>query len=428
MKRLVVATLAAVAVGLFAAGPSMALHKNFDNKLTCGNCHTMHNSQGNSEIGGTTGTGALVLLRGNVSGRQEIHNFCLQCHASNGAQAGDTFNNNHPAPKVYIDGSDGGGIGGTGVDFKSTGDFGQIGAGGDFSGELTGNSSGWSVRTDRGQNNIARGFGHSLGATNVLPPGSADGNLAAFSCTSCHDPHGAYDADTSTVDKYRNLRKTPTGSGSTSVNVNDNTTSWIGMGGQSSAAFANAVMIGTDKTTAIWPVYDSDNTLVGDGGTADQAISNYYPVNSGDSISNWCATCHDNWHEDIATTNDTGSGDWRRHPVDEIIYAPGNANQKSGAGVDIINLSNYTQALIAAGKALPVANNASDGSGVYYLDPASYNSTDRVFCLSCHFAHGGPYYDNLRWDYLSEVWPGGSAGQSGNSIASTVGCQLCHNR
>ena len=48
-----------------------------------------------------------------------------------------------------------------------------------------------------------------------------------------------------------------------------------------------------------------------------------------------------------------------------------------------------------------------------------------VFCLSCHYAHGGPNFDALRWSHASSVSAGN---QVGVGVASNVGCQQCHNR
>ena len=101
--------------------------------------------------------------------------------------------------------------------------------------------------------------------------------------------------------------------------------------------------------------------------------------------------------------------------------------------------TNYSLSLIQTGKGIPVTASRLYGvSGaydtVYYLpyappSPASMDSLipggHRVFCLSCHFAHGGPHYDALRWDYTSAV---SSGSQFGNPIPSNKGCQLCHNR
>jgi len=162
---------------------AFAVHKGAGG-LTCGMCHTIHNSQGNSSFVSQS-PGALVMLRAEVSGRQDIHKLCLQCHASNGNKAGDTFEP-HAAikpPKVYIDGAGGTGIAGTNTDPF---DFTKIGAGGDFSGVFSYNGSDISYTTTTGDDpagsNLSLGKGHSLGATSVTPPGGG-GTLTAFSCT-----------------------------------------------------------------------------------------------------------------------------------------------------------------------------------------------------------------------------------------------------
>jgi predicted CXXCH cytochrome family protein len=301
--------------------------------------------------------------------------------------------------------------------------FAVIGAGGDFSREL---NATWDATTT-----VALGYGHSLGAQTVIPPGG-DASIADFSCTNCHDPHGAYNAPTATVNEYRNLRISATGaSANAGVTLNAGTISYVG--DQSAAAAGKTVKfipLGTGGNAAanrrVWPVYDNDAALTGTPAT-DAPRSNTYRVTAGfasgtDGISRWCAQCHDNWHEALVGGNrDTNAVDWHRHPVDNALN---DGTTTSGAGVTIIDTANYA-AQVAGYKALPIADTNGTASNVAYL-PSGQEANSKVFCLSCHFAHGGPYYDLLRWDYLSSVGPAGS--QQGNSIASTVGCQLCHNR
>lgn len=428
MKRLLLAGLLTVGIGMLSASPSLAVHKNYQNMLTCGNCHTMHNSQGstttdngNGSLGGSPG-GSLILLRGVVSSRAEIHNFCLQCHGSNGAQASNTFgDDNHPAPKVYINAQ--GGAGNSAV-AGTLDDFSVIGAGGDFSAELSGDSSGWSLTASG--STMAQGKGHSLGATNVTPPGG-DAAISAFSCTNCHDPHGAYTTSTAISNKFRNLRVNATGAELRSgVTLNNDIKSYVGDPTATTPIFQVNGTGNDVASTNIWPLYDDDANLVGTL-AGDSGRSNTYPVTAGaglgtDGVSRWCAQCHDQWHEAIQTNNNA-SPDWKRHPVDNPLT---DATPNSGAGVLIIDTTNYPfpDGSATGFKALPVAATTAAGNGVAYL--VSGNAANsKVFCLSCHFAHGGPYYDNLRWNYTSSV---GQGSQAGNSIASNVGCQLCHNR
>src|SRR3972149_8100018 len=132
----------------------------------------------------------LAIAASAVIGRAQIHNFCLQCHASNGAQGVSTHKpHEETAPKVYIDGQQGAGNSAVAGTLDS---FLVIGAGGDFSGDLSGSSvAGW---TDGSTHFL--GQAHSLGTTALTPPGG-DNVVAPFSCTSFHDPHGAYTRTTS---------------------------------------------------------------------------------------------------------------------------------------------------------------------------------------------------------------------------------------
>ena len=177
-------------------------------------------------------------------------------------------------------------------------------------------------------------------------------------------------------------------------------------------------------------------------------------------MSVWCAQCHDKWHEDIEPSNrcltcDTGYSTnraWFRHPVNAVVPVRSGAGCAGSCHSSMLDRSNYNNNIITQGKALPVTaamNLSFGGYGseelVYYLPfpqeglctDGSTNCMDidsgntgatanhKVFCLTCHFAHAGPYFDNLRWNYTSAV---SSGSQSGNGVPSNVGCQLCHNR
>ena len=420
MKRLILICFTVVGIWFFASTTAMAIHKG-SGDLVCGGCHTMHNSQGGSELGGNTG-GSLVMLRGAVTSREQIHNFCLQCHSSDGAQATSTFApHSQSAPKVLLHS-------GTANKWTQASFFNIIGGGGDFQyacGDAA--SSVWDCATVDGA--TALGKGHSLGASTVAPPGNTDGTIAAFTCTSCHDPHGTDSALSADINKFRNLRKIPTGSGSTSVALTaGDHLSWVGgitglfsgTGNFTPVTQATGAALSGATLTAIWPVYRGN--LTGTAAT-DSANSNAYGGGAA-GISRWCSTCHDNWHEGLTAGNIAGgqgtAGDWKRHPVDNILDE-GATNGQSGAGVDIFDPTNYVAT--TAGQVLPVAS-AQAANKVFYTT-AGNATTDKVMCLSCHFAHGGPYNDNLRWDYTSAV---GAGTQSGNGVPSTKGCQLCHNR
>ena len=408
------------AMFLMAAAPAEAVHKGAGD-LVCGACHTMHNTQGGNatNLDGATPDGSIVLLRGVVTGREEIHMLCLQCHSSAGTQAGSTFEpHGNTAPKVHIvEGDKNTNVGSIWLQGES---YTRIGAGGNFFPEIKADFTMESAGTGWDGATLALGKGHSIGMTNIIPPGG-DTMVTALSCTNCHDPHGTATNDISKgINVYRNLKMIPTDSGeATQIVLNSNFSSWVGGITGLSGAGGNYVPetagVGAHK---IWPVYR--------GASNPPALTDSNSYGGGDGsgqggISDWCTQCHDAWHEDRpeGSNNSAGGagapGDWRRHPVDEVLAV--GANSMSGADVQILDFTNYDASI--AGRALPVAD--GDGDGLYYRT----GDLDKVMCLSCHFVHGGPYNDNLRWDYTSAVSAGG---QTGNAIGSTVGCQLCHNR
>jgi len=398
MRKLILAifTLSVAGLLVMVATPSMAVHKNYNNQLVCGGCHTMHNSQGSTsatdqDLGGPSG-GAIVLLRGAVASRSQVHNLC--------GGAGNDFDG------VLADLTDD--------------DFSKIGAGGDFSAAIVKSGTGWVTTAD--DIAVAVGKGHSLGLTTVTPPGASDPAISDFTCTSCHDPHGAYTTPTTEANRFRNLKITPRGSGN-SVTLNTNIRSYIGYGGCTDAT--NSWTKGYNaggNSVFVWPLFDPSNLPDWSTDTSDCAGNvNAYGVDEPgtNGISNWCATCHDLWHEENAAGNVNGQ-DWNRHPVDNLLQEAGSLS--SGGDVVIVDTTNYATARTQK-RPLPVAD-TTGGAAVFYLK-AGAEATNKVFCLSCHFAHGGPYYDNLRWDYLSAV---DSGSQTANSISSITGCQLCHNR
>jgi hypothetical protein len=418
MKRSFLLALVAFAVAcvFMAATPAMAVHKGAGGVLTCGLCHTMHSSQGDDTSIGTS-TGSLILLRGAVTSRANIHLLCLQCHSDRGINSDFDDSNSSTAPKVHLQDTGAAGAG-LAVSASDPFDLKDIGAGGDFSATFSYDGSGIDLKDgDDADDLFTLGRGHSLGAT-VAVPGAASGDTATIdlSCTSCHDPHGVNGTTTTTVNQYRYLRVLAVGGGGgTALDDNPITltdTSYVGEIG--------ATFFGTnaEQVNHIWPVFDGTSQNVY------KVVMDSTGTDSG--ISGWCSQCHDKWHEDVTGGNVSGD-DWKRHPVANAFV---DASTQSGAGVDIVRWAHYDERTDLSnapytnttGTKLPAAQVATKGtSTTYYAD----DEGDAVFCLSCHFAHGGPWFDALRWNYTSSVSFGK---QSGNAVASNQGCQQCHNR
>lgn len=149
--------------------------------LVCSDCHTMHASTGDGATLYNAGAGYTNLLKSGSTTK-----LCLDCHASNGANAISTF---RVAGSTISDSWSGGRFGPDAV-------YTTIATPGDYSNT----------------------YGHDLEvATNTTSPPGADagdayrkgGNAKMLSCASCHDQHGnsnyrnlSYDPNTSNAEIY----------------------------------------------------------------------------------------------------------------------------------------------------------------------------------------------------------------------------------
>jgi len=394
----------------------------------------MHSSQGGTQMEGGL-SGSTLLLRGPVSSRAETHKLCLQCHAQSGSQSDVGFQpHGNMAPKVHGSGWDGS---------KS---FGEVGAGGDFSSEI---GAGPNFNLTAAGSINALGYGHSVGLTGVNPPGNPNSFTFSLTCTACHDPHGATasfwraTAVPYGINKYRNLYIMPPSvvdfsGGSCAMLCHSGVMpfaggelnqmkSWVG----SISSGSNFVPYVNSNGVRVWPVYNGNPLVPANNNVYDGIFDLTSDINGnfGDgTMGSWCARCHPKMHDDAVveatgSPNSTGQ-DWFRHPAEYQL----DDNDKSGAAVDTIDWNHYNDD-ISAGFKVPAANTNPDLTNETYYANEEVQSNggrgDKVFCLSCHFAHGGPYYDALRWDYTSAVELGS---QLGNGVPSDRGCQQCHNR
>jgi len=98
----------------------------------------------------------------------------------------------------------------------------------------------------------------------------------------------------------------------------------------------------------------------------------------------FCAACHQKFHGEA---NTRGARSWTRHPTGITIYGQTNADFSRWAHtIDPITKAEY-----------PTGNTNNLASA-------------KVFCLSCHFAHGSRYKNGLRWP----------------NERSSTGCLECH--
>jgi len=141
----------------------------------------------------------------------------------------------------------------------------------------------------------------------------------------------------------------------------------------------------------IWeynPTASTHNTYIG--------TQNVFADMKDGSISVYCARCHNSFFREGAYDwPDMPAGPWFRHPNDIVIPSEG----------EYVAYAIYNPIV-------PVAR----PEGNFPSDPSQVRpGTDMVMCITCHRAHGSPYFKMLRWDYKG--WPGN---------VQTNGCIICH--
>ncbi len=344
----------------------------------CVNCHTMHNSQNGTAMiaylapGETDTNPKELLLRGT----------CLGCHGRN------TANNIDPvtgAPQVLH----------TGATDLAGGNFGYI----------TGAKSRITATQNSAGHNVID-LGNSFNETTLaVPPGHHGANLTNtnFTCAGNHGCHGIRDMNASSGLRALKGAHHQNVDGKCETDISQIYGSyrflWYVKG------FEN---VGTYK----WENKDSNNHNEYFGAITPMSFvctdchhgSSGPGVNliwsSKNTISGFCATCHENFHvlsagAPLGWGIGGGTSPFIRHPTDIVLKGSG-------------EYASYTTYSVEA----PVARTAVPSSASNTVTPG----TDVVMCLSCHSAHATPYADMLRWDYTTMVAGGGGSG----------GCFTCH--
>ena len=343
----------------------------------CGNCHTMHNSQGgsNMQTGYDSGSDAqATLLRANG---------CLGCH---GATNGATWQGVGGAPVVF--------------NFNEPAFNAAKGlAGGNFY-WVSPNSPYTDPKRDA--------CGHNVFSDNPDTLTPAPGGFACGS-DSCHD----------------NIDKTSAGSGGlgnrqgcTKCHMVDNNSGPKGFHhADDSAAVINSFPWyrflkghGPGNSRGVTGIEDGDweqetstdhNEYLGAVVYGDEGLDGL-GVNT---MTAFCSGCHGDFHDDQHQGTEAEGNAWIRHPSDAVL--PTDTPPTEYDAYMIYN----PQAPVAR----PESGGTFDWTG---SSNTVYPGEDMVMCLSCHRPHGSPYPDMLRWDY--DTMNAGGGGADG------TGCFICH--
>ena len=334
-KSLITLTIMLAAVAMVAAFSCPALAAVTG---PCVNCHTMHNSQGGTpmRVGGVEAPLSALLL-----------NDCLGCHTTTG---NDPFVDGYP--------------------------FVQIASG----------------ATD--SNCLAGGF-----FSTTMGMGNNDDDHHGIGNTS--EPAGF---DSSETDWYTGITDGLGCAGTNGCHGNETDLDDMAAikGGHHDPTAYRILYVGTDGVIGSG-AKDYEEAIIDDPGTpvvttGDTQNVNIYSAGVDDpSISELCAKCHGDFHNESGSTGDCGSASpWIRHPTDIAIPT--------------------TWAIGDTGYTLDGDDYKHNPVG---YDNATFDITNKMAtCLSCHRAHGTANNDLLRWAYSTQ--------DAGSELE--YGCLGCHDR
>ena len=327
--------------------------------LPCSDCHTMHNSQ----------DGASMVSEGPQDAL--LNNDCIGCHSGQNS-GGDTpyVFNTSTAPDYGFTGTEGGTNTLAGGNF-----YWVVQADGDAAGH---NVSGLALAD--ATLTVPPGFGSGLAAADGTLVGNGGGwpGGTQATCAGVYGCHGSHDQTSAAQAVHGGHHSLASGA--------------LVPGGSPTAANSYRMLVGIagyeDPDWEYQPTPTAHNQYKGVDGPGGTDTS---------TISYLCAQCHGQFHQNGQT-----SSPWLRHPTDYDMANSSRAEYDAyngGSGTDNV------YSVIA-----PVAS-ASIDSVLGTVTPATADDDTLVTCISCHRAHGTPYYKLMRWDYA-----GGTGGD----------CAICH--
>ncbi len=328
-------------------------------KGVCSNCHTMHYSQG-----------GLPLAEWGASGpyRALLVNDCIGCHTGKNTATTRT-------PYILTTGSE--------IKYGTTGTESETNtlAAGNFWWVYDGNTTG--NRSDAKGHNVV-GIALEDQTLHNTPPGGSNLNHR-LTCAGTYGCHG----DRTIVDTL--------GAMMGAHHADDSTLDGTTVG--KSYRFLKGVVGLEDPDWEYRPKNNEHNQYKGVDRTDE---GNLDPT----TISYLCAECHGDFH----TGNDISSGSWGspwlRHPTD---YDMGNTPSGS-------EYRNYPGPYDQQGTYSVVAPVASEDV-TQVISTVTFSKDTIITCVTCHRAHGSPYWKLLRWNYFG--WPT-------NNEDDVNGCMACH--
>ena len=366
IRNLLFALVAGSSLLLFGGGEANVIGN-------CSDCHTMHNSQAGRPVyreGAGVGWGGSTLSGGSVREAPADNLLvanCVGCHTSTSSQTIVTIGGGNRIPIVY-----------------NTAPPSTPLAGGNFYWVAQGdNTKGHNVYGIAGSDILTSAPGDvsacasSCHTSLAGAPGSAQNLFSKGGCEGCHV--FTYHHDDNGV--YRFLK----GHGSPPPQT-------ITPDRRNIKLFPDYVT-GVEDSDWEYTVSSNDHNFYRGTNTPYDSLWPGRGLTNQQTVTAFCSGCHGRFHGPVIAEAGMGSSSpWIRHPTDIFLPSTG-------------EFGPYDPVAAYNAKA-PVA----------YTDPANPSrATAVVTCLSCHRAHGSPYYKMMRWDY-----------KSNNLSDALSGCNVCH--
>jgi hypothetical protein len=360
----------------------------------CDGCHVMHNaSKGvarSTKVAPWTDAVPAFLLQGS-----DQSSTCLICH-------GDTA---HSASTPYVIANTAGNA--QQMNYSPAGDFGWLIE-----------ATGFGVRS--GHNVVASDFSMVADGTMKTAPGGTytpGAGLAAFACSSCHDPHGRYRMQGAGT-------KWSWAGPVVQAGLVDKITQPIWASGSYGELPTDTKAIGAYRLLAGVGYFPASNiaspTPFVSNPPVAVAPSDYNKAEKkgaevrvayGSGMSEWCANCHSNIHMDSYVSGAQG-GTGLKHPAGNLaVLKPGQFNVYNtyvSSGKFDGTGDQYTS-LVPFENAAKISYNNHDGNiadlqtlkaAVDGAQNGIFVASDKsnVMCLSCHRAHASAFTSMVRWN------------------------------
>ncbi len=315
----------------------------------CSDCHTMHHSQNGGALSewGDNGPYEALLTIG-----------CLGCHSGSNSGSDST---------PYVFDPDGPVYDATGTESTTT-----TLAGGNFYWAVSEAATGHNLNglcTSDPTLDIPPGFdGGRAAGDGTIPGGGSWNSGTQVTCAGTYGCHGSHDTSSQAA-AVRGGHHSLKGPAITSPdNDSSDYRMLVGIAGYE------------DPDREFRPTATAHNQYKGlDNPGASETLS----------ISSMCAQCHGLYHSDLSSGS---ASPWLRHPVNYDL-----GNTPSGSEYRDYGGPSHTYEITTPVASVNVAS---------VISTVTFNNDTIVTCISCHRAHGSPWYKSLRWNYRGSATGG----------------------